>query len=255
MQQSTRLPVEIWERIIDFCAHDSEVDLDSQSLYACALTCRDWLLRSRMHLYDVVNLLTADHFQRFLTVIRSNPTSGTFVRELSLGFAGSDPESKEGTASKDFESTVDSSPNSGRDDSELKPHPKLLLNWICMVPLHLLPLLPKLRSVYFVDLPIFNASTQRYLSLFRSHTNINDYLQIAGSVMSCRDLAWFISCFPAVRNLTLNKVEVTAAASSPPTQPYRSHPTLTNLGVWMPSEPVLKTLLSWRSLDKIGGLV
>ncbi|KAH8075846.1 hypothetical protein BXZ70DRAFT_963555 [Cristinia sonorae] len=246
---SSRFPVEVWECILDFCAWNCEFTNDSHTLYACTLTCRAWLPRSRMHLYHMVNLYTEENLRRFLSLVRQNPIIGSLVYELSLG-----PPIVRWKDLRRIEVEAETSTQS-QSSALASVHsisrPEMACNWICLIPLYLLPLLPKLYTVRFRHLPYMNDATQKYLTRFRTNLNIRVLSASHGYFTSCRDLAWFASCFPAVEQLRIGIVKFTVPSSTAPTFTYRSHPVFTHLHLWKSAESVLQTLLSWPSLEKI----
>ncbi|KAL4252739.1 hypothetical protein ABKN59_004039 [Abortiporus biennis] len=74
------LPAELIDYTIDFL-HD-----DSQSLKACALTCKAWLASSRFHLFGTITLATEKDLGRFVT-FGSNAGSSQvlpYIRTLSI---------------------------------------------------------------------------------------------------------------------------------------------------------------------------
>ncbi|EIW56331.1 uncharacterized protein TRAVEDRAFT_49159 [Trametes versicolor FP-101664 SS1] len=79
------LPIDVCERIIDsfnscprfFPPHGYFVDL-----CACALTCRDWVSRSRCNLYSSIKLRNARQLDALLNTIASLPFLADLVQEL-----------------------------------------------------------------------------------------------------------------------------------------------------------------------------
>ncbi|TCD66510.1 hypothetical protein EIP91_001286 [Steccherinum ochraceum] len=75
-----RLPVEVYERIID------DLSGDGKTLHSCALTCQAWLPRARYRLYIRVQLVSVFMVARFLdTILHICPANATLVRCLSIG--------------------------------------------------------------------------------------------------------------------------------------------------------------------------
>lgn len=72
------LPMEISEQIIDTLWDDRE------SLLACALTCRSWLLRSRCHLFHIIHIRKAQHLRVFSRMLLSAPHIVDLARELHV---------------------------------------------------------------------------------------------------------------------------------------------------------------------------
>ncbi|RPD63718.1 hypothetical protein L227DRAFT_608273 [Lentinus tigrinus ALCF2SS1-6] len=80
-----RLPIELWERIIDVGAcinRDDGTVVDYPTLRACALVCTAWLPRARYNIFYRVVLRTSAHVQRFISTA---PATGCHVREIELG--------------------------------------------------------------------------------------------------------------------------------------------------------------------------
>lgn len=81
------LPIDVCERIIDsfnscprfFPPHGYFVDL-----CACALTCRDWVPRSRCNLYSSIQLRNARQLDALLNTIASLPFLADLVQELVI---------------------------------------------------------------------------------------------------------------------------------------------------------------------------
>lgn len=172
------LPVEVWERIIDFCAHAAYLNNDRHMLHACILTCRSWVPTGRYHLYSYVDLRTEENFHRFLDTITSNPELGTFVRYLSTG-------------------------QEGETETSSKARPS---SWIFQVPLLLLPLLADLRSIYIWEMPTWNRAAHMHLSQFRSFHTITQLCLMRCKFASCQDLARFLSWLPSLTYLVLDGV-------------------------------------------------
>jgi hypothetical protein len=72
-----RLPPELCDMIIDFCAADTD------QLRTCALVCRQWLPSSRMHLFHGISLNDRTT-SRWLEVITSNNRIASFVQSLEI---------------------------------------------------------------------------------------------------------------------------------------------------------------------------
>ncbi|TBU54950.1 hypothetical protein BD310DRAFT_1031446 [Dichomitus squalens] len=65
MTSNRSIPVEVEEAVIDQCADDAN------TLCRCALTCRDWLPRSRFYLFSAVCISTPDRLWSFCDVLDS----------------------------------------------------------------------------------------------------------------------------------------------------------------------------------------
>ncbi len=88
-----RLPVEIWERIIDAATAAVAIKTghqDIDQLYAlmsaCALVCHTWKTKSRVLLYNRVWLGGAVRTRRLLRTLSDTPSLGRLVKELRLDF-------------------------------------------------------------------------------------------------------------------------------------------------------------------------
>lgn len=96
--QSSKLPMEVCERVIDFLPipdnsmmYGVEGDwihvpttISKRALYACALVCRDWLPRSQHHLLRHVELCTTHHADAFLDYLTRSPDRAQSVQFLSI---------------------------------------------------------------------------------------------------------------------------------------------------------------------------
>ncbi|KAI0350551.1 hypothetical protein OH77DRAFT_1065679 [Trametes cingulata] len=93
-----RVPIELCECIIDFC-DDWQSRFDParvRDLLSCALTCQDWLPRSRLHLYRAVRIRTRKQLDCFVATLALHPFLADFVEELVVGRAsGSSATSEE----------------------------------------------------------------------------------------------------------------------------------------------------------------
>ncbi|EPS98889.1 hypothetical protein FOMPIDRAFT_1125604, partial [Fomitopsis schrenkii] len=70
------LPAEIQDEIVD---HLSEEPL---ALMACALTCRQWARRARMHLFRTVSVRDHSSLAQFELLLEADPKIARFVRVL-----------------------------------------------------------------------------------------------------------------------------------------------------------------------------
>ncbi|KAJ3482778.1 hypothetical protein NLI96_g6752 [Meripilus lineatus] len=90
--QTSKLPIEACERVIDFVpslAHSPNYDdydaLQSiPTLYACALVCRDWVYRSQHHLFRQVELSTTRQADAFLDIVTYRPHKAQSVELLAI---------------------------------------------------------------------------------------------------------------------------------------------------------------------------
>ena len=81
----TKLPVEVWERVIDFCAEYAYIARAAPILRSCALTCRSWTLRSHYHLFYYITIKSEKSLTRFANVLRTSPQRAEYVRYLQAG--------------------------------------------------------------------------------------------------------------------------------------------------------------------------
>ena len=66
-----RLPIEMWEYILDWIGADSESSPETRTLHACALVCRSWHNRARLHLYRYFDI-EGDRLPKLRTTLSSN---------------------------------------------------------------------------------------------------------------------------------------------------------------------------------------
>lgn len=85
------LPLDIYEEIIDLVdvrpiriSHESFTSIWRKTLYSCALVCRDWLPKSRTHLFQRVSLNSDQQVDRFMTTVNTTPQLGEYVRALEI---------------------------------------------------------------------------------------------------------------------------------------------------------------------------
>ncbi|KAH9947037.1 hypothetical protein B0H21DRAFT_708760 [Amylocystis lapponica] len=77
-RKSPRVPVDIWEDIIDLLREDLI------ALRACALTCWQWVPRSRLHLFRVVELWTSQDLALCTQLLIDAPHLGDLIHELHI---------------------------------------------------------------------------------------------------------------------------------------------------------------------------
>lgn len=88
-----RLPLEVLEHIIGFVGFIGSVDwwgnyFRLETLRRCALVCRSWVTKSRIHLYDVVHLNNQRKATTFMSAIVSSPPLGEYVHEMCIDLEG-----------------------------------------------------------------------------------------------------------------------------------------------------------------------
>ncbi|TBU41870.1 hypothetical protein BD309DRAFT_231265 [Dichomitus squalens] len=78
MTSNRSIPVEVEEAVIDQCVDDAN------TLCRCALTCRDWLPRSRFHLFSAVCISTPDRLWSFCDVLDSLPELPDLIQSITM---------------------------------------------------------------------------------------------------------------------------------------------------------------------------
>ena len=87
MNPLPRLPTEIWEFIIDQISYEDQSRVETETLHACALVCRSWHIRARLHLYREF-WISGDHIPKLQTTLRNNSSlslSSTKVIKVECG--------------------------------------------------------------------------------------------------------------------------------------------------------------------------
>lgn len=89
--QKLGVPLEVCEQIIEFTDVPLLGDYGwefkdnrRKTLYSCALVCRDWVPKSRIHLFRSVRLFDKYSATRFISTILTNPGFGQYVRRLEI---------------------------------------------------------------------------------------------------------------------------------------------------------------------------
>ena len=78
MNNGPKLPLDVQETIIDESAHNVF------TLRHCALTCRDWLPRSRFHLLSAVCISTQEDIYSFCNFLDTHPNYRALVRSVTM---------------------------------------------------------------------------------------------------------------------------------------------------------------------------
>ncbi|TFY64970.1 hypothetical protein EVJ58_g2276 [Rhodofomes roseus] len=78
MHVASVLPPELFDESIDHLWDDPK------SLAACALTCRDWIGTSRLHLFRTVRIQNASQCARFEALLQSTPAIARCVRRFTV---------------------------------------------------------------------------------------------------------------------------------------------------------------------------
>lgn len=188
-----RLPLEVFERIIDYSntvkGGDSPRDNDRlrrHTLHACALTCKDWVHRARFHLHHSIALYDAVEFTRFVALLHATPAIAGYVCKLTA-------------ALRDEGNTVD--------------------NWLHMIPIQLSSLvLPKLHELSLRQCDWRNAPPVLFAHATKFDSVVTLTLQ-ATHFNSNRELVRMLFSFVRLRSLTLR--QVTCAKVKPTPLPKR----------------------------------
>lgn len=194
--KSSRVPVEIAERIIDFLANDDE-SLDKQSLFACALTCSSWLPRSRYHLFHDVQIFNSRQLNSLRWALDSAPGLKYHIRELHL--FTSQPLATPVAPSRRLLSAETDAPN-----------PDIIVSALTVlaayaIQIHRLKIewgsvLEPLTSSFHLRLPVLGAVHQ--------YSNVRELALSSVVYQSSSDLARFLLAFPSLRNLATQKIDV-----------------------------------------------
>lgn len=87
---SAKLPTEICEAIIGFVDEDVyflqrpyRLPETKKALYSCALVCRSWITRARIHLFRIVTI-DSRSVSNIMTVVLTSPTHGSYVQRVDL---------------------------------------------------------------------------------------------------------------------------------------------------------------------------
>ncbi|KAL4246472.1 hypothetical protein ABKN59_008206 [Abortiporus biennis] len=172
-RKSPILPVELWERIIDFIADDSSgyppgAQQRTQTLQACALTCPAWTHRSLYHLHDIVTFKTASSVKSFLLKF---PPPDIPARILTI------------------------------DCYRDKQHPY----WVSSLPIRLKTALPLLRELSIKAFRFQNAHTQFIPSLSLARV-VTDLDLVAVTFTSANQFDRLISSFRMLSLLHLHGI-------------------------------------------------
>ncbi|RDX46306.1 hypothetical protein OH76DRAFT_1407019 [Lentinus brumalis] len=86
-ERGSRVPLEVLLLIIDIVGEDSS-KWAYPTLRACALTCRSWRHRARIHLFRRVTLTSYRQYRRFENTVFNCPDLGRLVEELHCDLSG-----------------------------------------------------------------------------------------------------------------------------------------------------------------------
>ncbi|KAH8101216.1 hypothetical protein BXZ70DRAFT_117060 [Cristinia sonorae] len=232
-----RLPLESFERIISFIANDCWLECNPEPLLFCALTCRDWLPRSRFHLYRSVLLKNEKQFARFLATIRSTRLLGLFVHELVLGTNISIDDEEE---------------NGVIGSTRIKEAP--VYSWLSQVPTHILPLTPSVSSILLCCLPPIHGPTEKMISQFKTHKSLYSLTLYNCRFASARDFRRFLSWFPSLGRLHLRRIYILRTESDTPLDTFHARrvPAVVELQLWdSPDVHVINNVISCQITQNI----
>lgn len=163
IMQNARLPVEVCERIIDYCiGHPG-------TLYSCSLTCRSWVPRTRIWLFEIRYVEYRDDLKRLTAALKSQPENGTFLYTLVIV---------------------------GGDDRDL--------SWINAVPRQLAPLLPNLRELRFTSVSFLNLHPTFMTSVTTLLHKVTTLYLRSPHFSTFNQAMRFLLAFPHLSDLTIN---------------------------------------------------
>lgn len=79
-----RIPLEVCEKVIDEVGNLRYTWVYYRTLTACALVCRSWVPRSRIRLFQKVDLNSRGRASKFLAVLSTAPEFGQLVQTLDI---------------------------------------------------------------------------------------------------------------------------------------------------------------------------
>ncbi|PCH37694.1 hypothetical protein WOLCODRAFT_95650 [Wolfiporia cocos MD-104 SS10] len=238
------LPPELWDETIDHLWDDPK------ALTACALTCRDWVPSSRLHLFRTVRIQSAKHCARFAALLADRPEIAPCVRRFTISaeYAG-----------------IDSHGEPKEDDE-----------WVDNVA-DIVPLLVNVSTVGLsrVRWGVLQPKTQDVLK--RMFRRVHTLFLFEVRFLASADVITFLSAFPVLNELYFHGVSWTHESPAPLLKfdadgnvvadsqeqqamrlsylflDARSSPTLVT--EWLlnhPSEQRLRTIqLCWREIDNM----
>ena len=85
-QHASRLPVELWETVVDSCCEPQvfDIHLSYPHWCACALTCRAWLPRSRFNILYEVQLRSERGVDLLVRALADNPFFTDMIISLTI---------------------------------------------------------------------------------------------------------------------------------------------------------------------------
>lgn len=230
------LPTEICERIIDAIA-DLPIPLleREQPLIACALVCRSWVPRARVHLYTNVLLESDTQTRKLLHTLSRSPNFGRFAETLTLSIP---------LAMRELDADLEDQAEFGYGYSK-----ELHANWIYKA-IHMLPkYLTNVRELQLQDLPELHPSFAFHCSRF---TKVESLL-LVGLSASFSEIVQLINRLSKLRQL-----DIRDCGWSQPlhynSRPQRK-PTLTALGFRCDYPSCGTDLLKWLSKSHSGAIL
>lgn len=193
---SSVLPIEIWERVIDFIPGLDEWEAYSKEardcLWSISLVCRAWVARCRVHLFEIVEPFNGSQAKALMDVIRSSPVVGQWIRVLKI----SPPKE-----------LVDKAEPGDKPETTAKipKHPPSYHNWIYELLTVLPPFLTKLRELQLSNLPTLHPSFIHLASRFS--TTVNSLTLINLQNQSFAEIIRLVNRFPHLQRLELSECE------------------------------------------------
>ena len=179
--RSPRLPPEVCDAIISFVNEDAYSHGEAYrryptatGLYSCALVCRSWVTRARIHLFRIV-IIDNRSASNFVASVTTHPPHGSYVQRVEL------------SRSRRSESTTSTTPVHN--------------GWIYDFFNKVVPHLPNLTSIEFWQLPILHPRfyicpprVPSLTSLSLCHvtaTSVGDVLRLISSYKCLKELYIF----------------------------------------------------------------
>lgn len=168
------IPVEIFERIIDFIVGFNEEH--DETLLSCSNVCRSWNGVTLRHIFRHALIKPADNCQKFCALLDANPAIGDVVRDLIF-----------------HEPDLD----------ETKPND---VPWVLQATEMLIGRLPNVNTVMFIGMHETGelASPELFFN-FSTFTNVTK-LEMIGCMAPYPLLFAYISAFPSLETLNLGGV-------------------------------------------------
>lgn len=241
--QTSKLPIEVCERVIDFLCPPSAIYSDfhqsKNTLYASALVCKHWLPRAQLRLFHHIQLRTSQQALAFIRIVVASPMIARFVLSLKISPLKFTPSSPQ----------LQLKPNSPHRNSSVvggkQPlAPPCYYNWIYKACYVLPPILTNLSTLALAALPTMHTAFFALISRFKAIRVL--YLSCLSNY-SFGDIIRLVNRFPRIQRLHLEFCEWA--------RPVRFHPTkqvrLGKLFIRLPDYPdYLKDVLSWLTSSR-----